>query len=226
MMYALLSVSDFDGFVDDSSTTETIVVTTGVRGTVAIECRVRDANPPPQIVWVYENGTTLTEDRRSNQLRFLDNGRYLVIRELTTEQVNTNYQCQVTNVHLHETVRNNIVYDLVPTLGANQTEIYKRLMNRTIQSGTTIEYSYIASAGRDVMPFSLLSLCQRSGSTLSTPLEIPLGGGIVGETIPDTGRNEVLPSVANSVTFEVTCSLLAGGPIISSRATISVQGRY
>ena len=224
-MYALLSVSDFDGFVDDSSTTETIV-TTGVRGTVAIECRVRDANPPPQIVWVYENGTTLTEDRRSNQLRFLDNGRYLVIRELTTEQVNTNYQCQVTNVHLHETVRNNIVYDLVPTLGANQTEIYKRLMNRTIQSGTTIEYSYIASAGPDVMPFALLSLCERQGSTLSTPLEIPLSGGIVGETIPDTVRNEVLPSVANSVTFEVTCSLLAGGPIISSQATISVQGRY
>ena len=111
----------------------------------------------PNIVWVDGSGTTLTEDRRNNQLRFLDNGRYLVIRQLTTEQVNTNYQCQVTNAQLHETVRNNIVYDLVPTLGANETVIYKRLMNRTIQSGTTIEYSYIASAGRDVMPFGLLS---------------------------------------------------------------------
>ena len=222
----MLFVSYFDGFVDDSSTTETIVVTTGVRGSVAIECRVRDANPPPQIVWVDGSGTTLTEDRRDNRLRFLDNGQYLLIRQLTTTQVNTNYQCEVTNARLHETVRNNIMYDLVPTLGANETVIYKRLMNRTIQSGTTIEYSYIASAGPDVMPFALLSLCERQGSTLSTPLEIPLSGGIVGETIPDTVRNEVLPSVANSVTFEVTCSLLAGGPIISSRATISVQGRY
>ena len=222
----MLFVSDFDGFVDDSSTTETVVVTTGVRGSVAIECRVRDANPPPNIVWVDGSGTILTEDRRNNQLRFLDNGRYLVIKQLTSGQVNTDYQCEVTNARLHETVRNNIVYDLVPTLGTNETVIYKRLINRTIQSGTTIEYSYIATAGPDVMPFSLLSLCQRSGSTLSTPLEIPLGGGIVGETIPDTGRNEVLPSVANTVTFEVTCSLLAGGPIISSQATISVQGKY
>ena len=222
----MLFVSDFDGFVDDSSTTEMVVVTTGVRGSVAIECHVRDANPPPQIVWVDGSGTIFTEDRRNNQLRFLDNGRYLVIKQLTSGQVNTNYQCEVTNARLHETVRNNIVYDLVPTLSTNETVIYKRLINRTIQSGTTIEYSYIASAGPDVMPFSLLSLCQRSGSTLSTPLEIPLGGGIVGETIPDIGRNEVLPSVANTVTFEVTCSLLAGGPIISSRATISVQGKY
>ena len=224
-MCALLSVSDFDGFVDDSSTTETIAVTTGVRGAVAIECHVRDANPPPNIVWVDGSGTTLTEDRRNNQLRFLDNGRYLVIRQLTTEQVNTNYQCQVTNAQLHDTVRNNVVYYLVPTLGTNETVIYKRLINRTIQSGTTIEYSYIASAGRDVS-FGLLSTCERSGSTLSRPLEISLGGGIVGETIPDTGRNEVLPSVANSVTFEVTCSLLADRQLISSRATISVQGRY
>lgn len=225
-MCALLSVSDFDGFVDDSSTTETVVVTTGVRGTVAIECRVRDANPPPQIVWVDGSGTTLTEDRRNNQLRFLDNGRYLLIRQLTTAQVNTNYQCEVTNARLHETVRNNIMYDLVPTLGANETVIYKELKNRTIQIGTIIEYSFIATAGPDVMPFSLLSLCQRSGSTLSTPLELSLGGGVVAETIPDMGRNEVLPPVASSVTFNVSCTLVADRQFISSRATISVQGRY
>ena len=225
MMYALLSVSDFDGFVDDSSTTETVVVTTGVRGTVAIECRVRDANPPPQIVWVDGSGTTLTENRINNQLRFLDNGRYLLIRQLTTAQVNTNYQCEVTNARLHETVHNNIMYDLVPTLGANETVIYKGLINRTIQSGTTIEYSFIATAGRDVS-FGLLSTCERSGSTLSTPLELSLGGGVVAETIPDMGRNEVLPPVASSVTFNVSCTLVADRQFISSQATISVQGRY
>ena len=183
----MLFVSDFDGFVDDSSTTETVIVTTGVRGTVAIECRVRDANPPPQIVWVDGSGTTLTEIRFNNLLRFLDNGRYLLIRQLTPEQVNTNYQCEVTNARLHETVHNNIMYDLVPTLGANETVIYKGLINRTIQSGTTIEYSFIATAGRDVR-FGLLSTCQRSGSTLSTPLEVSLGGDIVEDTIPDTGE--------------------------------------
>ena len=221
----MLFVSDFDGFVDDSSTTETIVVTTGVRGTVAIECHVRDANPPPQIVWVDESGTTLTEDRINNRLRFLDNGRYLVIRQLTTAQVNTNYQCEVTNARLHETVRNNIMYDLVPTLGANETVIYKRLINRTILSGTTIDYSFIATAGHNVS-FGLLSTCERSGSTLSTPLELSLGGGVTAETIPDMGRSEVLPSVASSVTFSVSCTFVADREFISTQATISVQGKY
>ena len=221
-----LSVSDFDGFVDDSSTTETVIVTTGIRGAVAIECRVLDANPLPQIVWVDGSGTTLTEETNNNLLRFLDNGRYLLIRGLTTQQVNTNYQCQVTNARLHETVRNNIMYDLVPNLGANETMIYKGLESRTILMGTTVEYSYIAGAGPDVMPFGVLSLYQRSGSTLPTPLELSLGGGVVSERIPDTMRNEVIPAVANSVTFEVSCSLVAGGSIIPSRATLSVQGRY
>ena len=227
MICSMLSVSDFDGFVDDSSNTETVIVTTGIRGAVAIECRVLDANPPPQIVWVDGSGTTLTEDRTNNQLRFLDNGRYLLIRQLTTAQVNTNYQCEVTNARLHETVRNHIMYDLVPTLGSNETMIYKGLQSRTLLIGTTVEYSFIASAGPDVMPFGLLSLCQRSGSTLSTPLELSLAGGVVAEHVPDTNRNEVIPAVANSVTFEVSCSLVAGGgPVIPTQATLIVQGRY
>ena len=219
--------SDFDGFVDYSPTTEAIIVTTGIRGAVAIECQALDANPPPQIVWVDGSGMPLTEDRTNNQLRFLDNGRYLLITQLTTAQVNTNYQCEVTNARLHETVRNNFMYDLVPTLGSNETMIYKGLESRTILIGTTVEYSFIAGAGPDVMPFGLLSLCQRSGSTLSTPLELSLGGGVVAERIPDTNRNEVIPAVANSVTFQVSCTLVAGGgPVIPSRATLTVQGRY
>ena len=75
MMRAMLSVSDFDGFVDDSTTTKTIIVTTGIRGAVAIECRVRDANPLPKISWVDGSGTPLAEDRANNQLRFFDNGQ-------------------------------------------------------------------------------------------------------------------------------------------------------
>ena len=83
----------------------------------------------------------------------------------------------------------------------------------------------MAGAGPDLMLFGLLSLCQRSGSTLSTPLELSLGGGFVAEHVPDT--NEVMQAVANSVIFEVSCSLVAGGgPIIPSQATLTVQGRY
>ena len=181
----------------------------------------------PKISWVDGSGTPLTEDTTNNQLRFLDNGHYLLIRQLTTAQVNTNYQCEVTNARLHETVRNNVMYNLVPTLGSNETMIYKGLESRTILMGTTVEYSFIASAGPDVMPFGLLSLCERTGSTLSMPIELSLGGGVASESIPDTSRNEVIPAVTNSVTFQVGCSLVAGGgPIIPTQATLTVQGRY
>ena len=221
---AMIFVSDFDGFHGPSGTV-TVNVTTGDQADVAIQCPVRDGNPPPQIRWVDGSGRTLTENKANNRLRFLDNGHYLLMRELTNAQVNTNYQCEVTNARLHETVRNNIMYDLVPTLGANETLIYKGLINRTILSGTTIEYSFIATAGRDVS-FGLLTICERSGSTLSTPLELSLGGGVVAETIPDIGRNEVLPPAASSVTFNVSCTLVADRQFISSKATISVQGGY
>ena len=79
---------------------------------VALKCCVQGANPPPQIRWL-GNGMPLTEDRTNNWLRFLDNGCYLLIRELTTTHVNTNYQCEVTNARLHETVLSPTTYGLV-----------------------------------------------------------------------------------------------------------------
>ena len=51
MMSVVLSVSDFNGF-DGPSGTVMVNVTTGIRSAVAIECRVRDANPPPIIMQV------------------------------------------------------------------------------------------------------------------------------------------------------------------------------
>ena len=220
----MLSVSDFDGFNGPSGTVM-VNVATGSQADVAIECRVRDANPPPQIRWRDGNGV-LTEDTTNNQLRFLDNGRYLLIRQLTTAQVNTNYQCEVTNARLHETVRSPTSYDLVPNIGVNNFMIYKRLINRAILVGGTVELSYIAGAGSGVNPFGMIGSCRRSGSTLSTPILLPVTGGVTSTSIPDTGSNEQIPATAGSVTFEVTCTLAAGnGPNFPSQATITVQGK-
>ena len=225
-MCVALSVSDFDGFHGPSGT-ETVNVTTGSAADVALECRVRDANPPPQIRWVDGRGITLTENKANNMLRFLDNGRYLLIRQLTTAQVNTNYQCEVINARLHETVRNPTTYDLVPNLGSNNFKIYKSLINRTILVGGTVELSYIAGAGTGVNPFGLIANCQRSGSIPSGRILLPTTGGVTSVSIPDTSRNEKIPKAADSVTFEVSCNLAAGnGPLIRSQATITVQGRW
>ena len=223
MICALLSISDFDGFNGPSGTVQ-VNVTTGTQADVAIECRVRGANPPPQIRWRDGSGV-LTEDTTNNRLRFLDNGRYLLIRQLTTAHVNTNYQCEVTNARLHETVRSPTTYALVNNVGINNFMIYKRLINRTILVGDTVEMSYIAGAGSEANPFGIIGgKCRRSGSTLSTSILLPATGGVTSVSIP-ASSNEQIPATADSVTFEVSCTLGTESGNLSSQAIITVQGR-
>ena len=121
MICAVVSISDFAGF-DGPNGTVMINVTTDDGDDdvpVALECFVQDANPSPQIRWCDGNGV-LREDTTNNRLRFLDNGHYLLIRQLTDAQVNTNYQCEVINARLHKTICSPTTYDLVPNLGNNE----------------------------------------------------------------------------------------------------------
>ena len=219
---AVLSISDFDGFSGPSGRV-TINATTGSKADVAIECHVRDANPPPQIRW--RDGTgILTDISTDSQVHFLDNGRYLLITKLTTAQVNTNYHCEVTNARLHETVCSPTTYDLVPNLSNNEHMIYKRLINRTILVGETVKISYIAGAGSRVTEFGLIPNCEQSDNTLLTlVLSVTATRGVFSASI-GIPSNELTPVTANSVTFEVTCTL-AAGENIPSQATITVQGK-
>ena len=218
----MLSLSDFDGF-DGPNGTVNVNVTTGSRAAVAIECRVRDANPPLQIRWHDANGP-LTEDWRYNRLRFLDNGRYLLIRELRYAQVNTTYQCEVTNALLHQLRTSPTTYALVNNVGANEFITYKRFVNRTVLVGDFVELSYIVGGGRNVAPLGFLD-CQRSGSTLDSPLHQWIIGGVISEPIPNTFAGEQIPSVASSVTFEVSCLFVGGRlQVTQIQTTITVQG--
>ena len=215
----LLFVSDFGGFSGPSGAVTVNVTTAGDNDEVALECQVAESNPPPNITWLR---IPLVESRLNNQLRFLDNGRYLLIRQLTTPHLGINYQCQVTNARLHATETSPTMYTLANNIGNNEFRIYKRLIDRTILTGTTVELSYIAGAGRDVSPF-VVDECERSGRTLTTNLTlVPQAGGIIEETIPRAG--ETIPPVADSMTFEVSCNLLSGITRIPSQATITVQG--
>ena len=201
-------------------------VATGIQAAVAVECRVGDANPPPIIQWRDANGP-LTEITASNRLRFLHNGRYLLINQLTTAQTNTNYHCEVTNVRLHDTVRSPTTYELVDNVGANEFMIYKRFVNRTVLVGDSFELSYIVGAGRNVTPFGFFN-CQRSGNTLDSdisPLTLPHIGGVISEPIPDTPAGEQIPAAAASVTFAVRCSFVTGQQITIIQTTLTVQGK-
>jgi len=223
--FVLCSLSDFDGF-DGPNGIEVVNVSTGVDADVALECRVRGANPPPQIQW-FDGTGLLTEDTTNNVLRFLDNGRYLLIGQLSPAQIATNYYCSVTNARLHETVRSNTTYDLAPVLGTNGFMIYKRFINRTLilMGGTaTLDLSYIAGAGSGVAAgaYGLLN-CRRTSDTLSTSVDLSPLGGVIDETIPRMGEN--IPAAAESLTFEVSCNLVASGQTFPSRATLTVLGR-
>ena len=220
----MLSVSDFGGFTSPRGVVTVNVTTADGDDDVALKCQVAESNPPPQIRWL-GNGNPLVEDRTTNNLlRFIDNGRYLLIRRLDTPQLNTDYQCQVTNAHLHATESSPTTYNLANNIGDNEFRIYKTLMDRTILSGTTVELSYIAGAGRGISPF-VLDQCRISGRTLTNNLTlVPGPGGVIEETIPRVG--ETIPPVADSVTFQVSCILFSGTTPNPSQATITVQGMY
>ena len=127
MICTVLPVSDFGGFTGPSRVVTVNVTTADDEDEVALECLVADSNPPPQIRWLGD-GNPLTEVTADNRLRFLDNGRYLLIRELGTAELNTNYQCQVTNAHLHETLTSPTMYTLANNIGNNEFKIYKRCL--------------------------------------------------------------------------------------------------
>ena len=204
----------------------TVNVTTGSRAAVAIECRVRDANPPPIIRWRNATGP-LTENIPNNRLRFLHNGRYLLINQLSTEQISTTYSCEVTNALLHRLRTSPTTYALVDNVGANEFMIYKTFVNRTVIVGDTFELSYIVGAGRSVNPFGLLS-CQRTGDTVASnisPLSLTDTGGVTSGRIPVTSAGEQIPAAATSVTFEVSCRLITGQQNTVVQTTLTVQGK-
>ena len=93
------SLSVFDGF-DVQNTTTLINVTIGQP--VAISCGVRNAAPPPIILW-YKDNEVLDTTSNTDKIRTLDNGNTLVIYDLGTDDITSNgspveYRCGVTNL--------------------------------------------------------------------------------------------------------------------------------
>ena len=109
-----LSLSVFDGF-EVQNTTTLINVTIGQP--VAIPCGVRNAAPPPIIVW-YKINEVLDTTSNTNKICTLDNGNTLVIYDLGTDDITSNgspveYRCGVTNARMFETVNSTQVFNLV-----------------------------------------------------------------------------------------------------------------
>ena len=55
--------------------------------------------PPPVIEWVDGNGVLIADVRSTTT----NEGRYLVLNDLTTALISRTYRCRVTNVRVHST---------------------------------------------------------------------------------------------------------------------------
>ena len=65
--------------------------------------------PPPVIEWVDGNGVIIADGRSTTT----NEGRYLVLSQLTLDQISRTYSCRVTNVRVHSTEESTGSYMLI-----------------------------------------------------------------------------------------------------------------
>ena len=134
----------FGGF--QTTTEGTVPVSVAMNSDVALECDVdlSSTNPPPEIVWRFGNGSEVTEMTMHNKRRFLENRRFLYIREVVASDLASTYRCEVTNAFLDLTVQAPMTYELFDNLTQGQLIEYKPIGELTAFVGeTNFEVSYV-----------------------------------------------------------------------------------
>ncbi len=115
---------------------------------IALECRVGDSQPPPNIVW-YQGDTLLVENMDTNAIRFLEGGRWAYIRDIETFP--RDYHCEVSNALIHNPMRSPQTYFVNGTgLVDDMNFVYKEIGDLTAfskEGADNFEFSYVASNG-------------------------------------------------------------------------------
>ena len=151
---------------------------------IALECRVEDSQPPPDIVW-YQDGTPLVENLAGNAVRFLEGGRWAYIRDVET--FSHEYYCEVSNARLHESVRSNQTYFVNGTgLVDGMDFVYKEIGDLTAfsteEKNEDFEFSYVSSEGtlNRVCAFSNIGGSNaNSNAAVGTILNLPAPPAVV-----------------------------------------------
>ena len=140
---------DFDGFERMTESTIQVPVPVAQNSDVALECDVLDANPPPQIKW-YDDQGEVQEIRQSNNIRFLDNKRYLFIRRLQPSHLERQYYCSVSNVNLSHEISAPTRYVLVDNLTQGKLRDYKQIGDlRAFVGNESFEFTYVGGVFGD-----------------------------------------------------------------------------
>ena len=134
---------DFDGFERMTESTIEVPIPVALNSDVALECDVLDAKPPPWIKW-YDDQGEIQEMRESNNVRFLDNRRYLYLRSLEGAHLERQYYCSVTNANLSQEVLAPTRYVLTDNLTRGMLIDYKQIGDLRVFVGkTSFEFSYV-----------------------------------------------------------------------------------
>ena len=106
-------------------------VATIVDGAVTLECDIRAANPAPTIVW-FANTNEFDPVLPSDVL-YVDEGRYLFIRELSDSQRNQQYYCEARGLLLNNTIeRSPITYTLTDQIPTGTLMRYRADLGTTV----------------------------------------------------------------------------------------------
>ncbi len=182
----------------------TALPTAGFGTDIALECRVEDSQPPPDIVW-YQDGTRLVENRVTNAIRFLEGGRWAYIRDIETFP--HDYHCEVSNARMNGSERSPQTYFVNGTGLVNEMDfVYKEIGDLTAFSiegeDEDFEFSYVSSQG------TLNRVCAFSNSGGSSAVS---NGGV--------GIIANLPAPPDVVTLQCR----EGQATVISSGTVTVQ---
>ena len=207
----------FEGFTQDVDPNVNVAVTSNV----AMRCDVGAANPPPIIEWFDDpddNADTSTSPLVPDgwNIIYLENGRYLAIFDLTSQQVSRQYRCHVTNARIHQRQRSPTIYILNNSLPMDTLEEYKQIGDVTaFVTDSAVDFSYVGgSIGTGIS--GIFSQCELLNGTedLATLITNDGIGSIAMEQIP-------APTVTSNE-FTIRCQLGYSGGTTSRTGSVRV----
>lgn len=176
---------------------------------VALECDVLDAKPPPKIKWYNDTGA-IQEVTRNNEVRFLDGGHYLYLRNLDSSHLEQHYYCTVTNVNSNQEISAPTRYVLTDNLTQGVLIDYKQIGDLTAFVGnTSIEFAYVGGV------FGELLIINGTVNTLTV-------GGHVVRSLGNIGEVD-LTTVTSKGVIILMAIVRYNGMITMRRGTLTIQ---
>jgi hypothetical protein len=181
-------ISDFDGF-QRVVMSGVSAIPAALNSDVALECDVLDAKPPTQIKWYNDT----SEIQEATNVAFLDNRRYLFLKDLQPEDFNGQYYCAVSNVNLSQEVSAPTRYVLTDTLTQGELKEYKQIGNQTAFVGnTSFEFSYIGGVFDNISNQTANTLFWKESN-----IEVPVKGDIGTINLPPSISPGIFPLKAD-----------------------------